>query len=178
MHSCVALSGRPPGLRPPVSRIRDWVEDGRPWTNEPSPQLGPAAGRLTRRSRSKGKLLHLFGGPPAQRLPEDLAKLRLAQPLRKEAKQGGLLDFQVIVARDGMVCQRRREIRPATRSKKSIGSRPRRHVDECRLQCGLNLSRSPSFPMTEYSTTLLADWVTVCTALGRQRTSDLVVAPA
>jgi hypothetical protein len=124
------------------------------------------------------QLLHLFGGPPAQRLPEDLAKLRLAQPLRKEAKQGGLLDFQVIVARDGMVCQRRREIRRATRSKKSIGSRPRRHVDECRLQCGLNLSRSPSFPMTEYSTTLLADWVAVCTALGRQRTSDLVVAPA
>ncbi len=74
--------------------------------NEPSPQSGPAARRLTRRSRSKGTLLQLFGGPPAQRLCEDLAKLRLVQPLGKEAKQGGLLDFLVIVARGGMVCQR------------------------------------------------------------------------
>ena len=47
-----------------------------------------------------------FGGPPAQQSLEDLAMLRLAQPLTEEAQQGGLLAFPVIVARAGTVCQR------------------------------------------------------------------------
>jgi hypothetical protein len=47
-----------------------------------------------------------FGGPPAQRSLEDLAMLRLAQPLREEAQQGGLLAFLVIVALEWRVCQR------------------------------------------------------------------------
>jgi hypothetical protein len=47
-----------------------------------------------------------FGGPPARNDREDLAMLRLAQPLAEGAKQGGLLAFQVIVAPAGRVCQR------------------------------------------------------------------------
>ena len=107
-----------------------------------------------------------FGGPPAQRSLEDLAMLRPAQPLREEAQQGGLLAFPVIVARAGRVCQRRREIRLLSRSKKPVANKPRRQVCECRPHFSLNLSRLPWFPTTEYSTTFLANRVAVCTGFG------------
>lgn len=69
------------------------------------PAIGACSEAADEAVKVQGQTPPSFGGPPAQRTWEDLAMLRLAQPLTEEAKQGGLLAFLVIVARTGRVCQ-------------------------------------------------------------------------